>query len=142
MNEATATGLRNNFWLEFDSMPFFANVPGVQAMNAALDKYYPGLRTNATLFVQADADAWYAGLLLRDAVKAGGLTASDTPSAAEVIKGLTSLKGDTIGGLVPPLTFTPGQPHAVSCWFTARVQNGVPSVVNNGQVTCANGSSG
>ena len=54
---------------------------------------------------------------------------------------LNSLKGDNLQGLTVPLTFTAGQPHNVSCWFTTRVQNGTPSLVNNGQTTCLNGSS-
>ncbi len=132
----TAPGIKDNLWSEFSNMPFWSSAPEVQAMNTAVDKYYPGLRNNANEWSELAALEWPSGLLLGDAVKAGGLGTSDTPSAAEVVKGLESLKGDTLDGWAPPLTFTAGQPHPVDCWFTARLQGGVPSLTNDGKVTC------
>jgi branched-chain amino acid transport system substrate-binding protein len=137
MVEATATGLKNNFWCEFETVPFFSNNPAIQAMNAAMDKYYPGVRENPNNFLQANAQSWGAGLLLADALKAGGLTAAEAPTSAEIVKGLLSLHGDTLQGTAPPLTFTAGKPHPVNCWFTAQVRSGVPRLMNNGQPTCA-----
>ena len=110
-------------------------------MNAAVEKYYPGLVENKTVWSEAGVLSWTSGLLLDDAIKAGGLTATDTPSSAEVVKGLESLHGDTLQGMAPPLTFAAGQPHINNCWFTTRVLNGAPQVLNNGQVTCEKGSS-
>jgi branched-chain amino acid transport system substrate-binding protein len=110
-------------------------------MNTALDKYYPGLRHNPNTFSEQSAGSWVSGLLLRDAVKAGGLGPSDTPSSAEIVKGLQSLKGDTLDGWAPPLTFAAGQAHHVPCWFTGHLQNGVNTLANGGKVTCQNGSS-
>jgi branched-chain amino acid transport system substrate-binding protein len=136
MNLTEIPQFKNNLWAEFPDLPFFANTPAVQQFNAAIDKYYPGLRENPNKLTQDSFMAWTSGKLLEDAIKAGGLTPSDMPSAAEVKKGLESLKGDTVGGLTPPLTFSSGQPHHDNCWFTARVMNGVPQVQNNGQVTC------
>jgi branched-chain amino acid transport system substrate-binding protein len=141
MNEAAAPGLKDTLWLESPTLPFFATTPEVQAANAAMDKYFPGVRENTNLFVHDAFTVWISGKLLEDAVKAGGLTASGTPSAAEVITGLNSLKSDTVGGLTSPLTFTAGQPHTVDCWFTARVQNGgTATVENGGQPTCETGA--
>ncbi len=140
LNEAAAPGLKNALWLESPAIPFVATTPAVQAANAAMDKSYPGVRENKNLFVEDAFTLWISGALLEDAVKAGGLTAGATPTAAEVTTGLASLKGDTVDGMSPPLTFTPGKPHAVDCWFTARVQGGVTSVQNNGQVTCEHGT--
>ncbi len=60
--------------------------------------------------------------------------------AAEIVTGLESLKGDTLDGWAPPPTFPAGKPHPIDCWFTGKVENGVPSVANNGQVTCQHGS--
>jgi branched-chain amino acid transport system substrate-binding protein len=140
-NVFTAPGFKNSLWIQSANVPFFSNVPAVQTMNAAMDKYYPGVRENPNLWFENGLATWASGKLLQDAIMAGGLTAGDTPSAAEVVKGLTSLKGDTLGGLAPPLSFTAGAPHHIDCWFAARVQNGAASVVNNGQVACENGSS-
>jgi branched-chain amino acid transport system substrate-binding protein len=139
--EAMAPGLKNSLWNEFPAAPFFSTIPAVQAANAAIDKYYPVVRENSNLYSETAFMAWISGALLADAIKAGELTAGATPTAAEVTTGLDSLKSDDLQGLTVPLTFTAGQPHNVSCWFTTRVQNGTPSLVNNGQVTCLNGSS-
>jgi branched-chain amino acid transport system substrate-binding protein len=137
-----APGLTDNNWLEYVTHPYWDSAaPEVQAMNAAVDKYYPGLRSDTTNFTQVAAEAWPSGLLLADAVKAGNIGPTDAPTAAAIVRGLESLKGDTLQGWAPPLTFTAGQPHLITCWFTAHVQNGVPTLSKNGQVTCENGSS-
>jgi branched-chain amino acid transport system substrate-binding protein len=129
-------GINQNLWSPYENLPYWVNAPEVQTMNTALDKYYPGLRTNPNTFSEQSAGAWVSGLLLRDAVKAGGLGASDTPSSAEIIKGLESLKGDTLDGWAPPLTFAANQIHHVDCWFTGHLQNGVNMLANGGKVTC------
>ena len=137
----TTPGIKDTLWSSYNDIPFYADTPSIQQMNAAIDKYYPGMRSNGNEFSELAAYSWPSGLLLQDAVKAGGLGPSDTPSAAEVVKGLEALKGDTLQGWAPPLTFAPGKPHPVDCWFVGRLQNGVPSVLNNGQVSCEPGTS-
>jgi len=139
MNMVSAPGLNNNLWLESIGVPFFANTPTVQAADAAIDKYYPGLRSSLVWNENAIM-GWSTGLLLEDALKGGGLTSSSDPTASMATNGLYSLKADTLEGTAPPLTFTRGKPHLVDCWFTARVTNGVPTVTNNGQVTCESGT--
>jgi branched-chain amino acid transport system substrate-binding protein len=134
---ASAQGMKQNSWWAFEDLPYWASGPEVDAMNTAVDKYYPGLRTSSN-WNEGAAETWASGILLRDAVKAGGLTASATPSPAEIAQGLDSLKGDTLDGWSPPLTFHAGQLHIVDCWFTARLQNGTPSLTNGGRVTCGN----
>jgi branched-chain amino acid transport system substrate-binding protein len=136
----SSSAASKNLWMPFEIEPFFANSSNVSTMNAAVDKYYPGLRQNANDWSQLSAQAWVSGLMIEDAVKAGGLGASATPSAAEVTNGLLALKGDTLQGWSPSLTFTAGQVHPVDCWFTGKVQNGVASVANNGQAACENGA--
>ena len=138
---AQSAALSANTWFESNNIPYWVNSPAVQAMNTALDKYYPGLRTNAQLWEGTDLGDWASGVLLADAIKAGGLAPSDSPSAAEVLKGLNSLKGDTLGGLSPPLTFHVGQVNSVDCWFTFRLENGAEVQENNGKVTCGTASS-
>jgi branched-chain amino acid transport system substrate-binding protein len=136
----TAPGIEENLWAPFGTLPYFDNTPAVQTMNAAVDKYYPGLRTSAN-WNEIAAESWASGLLLDDALKGGGLTSSATPSPAEITAGLQSLKGDTLDGWAPPLTFAAGQPHPVTCWFTVHESNGVPALVNNGQASCESGTS-
>jgi branched-chain amino acid transport system substrate-binding protein len=140
-NQGQAPGLGKNMWSEYSLLPYWDNAPEVQTMNTAVDKYYPGLRNNVNYWQEGAASAWAAGILLDDAVKAGGLNATAAPSASEIVTGLDSLHGDTLDGWSPPLTFTAGQPHPVECWFTAHIQNAVPSLTNNGKLSCQNGSS-
>ena len=121
LNEASASGLKDHLWTPFPAIPFFANTPAVKAANAAINKYYPGLQKPSNIFYgEVGFMSWISGVLLETAIKAGGLTAKGTPSAAQVTHGLGSLKGTTLGGLTVPLTFTAGKPHNVSCWFTVH----------------------
>lgn len=133
---ATSDGVKDNLWAAFAFLPYFADKAPVKTMNAAVDKYYPGLRSDATTYNGGVPDAWVAGLLLEHAVKAGGLKPNDTPSASEIIRGLGTVKGETLDGWSPPLTFTPGAKHSVDCWFTGHLQNGTQSLANNGALTC------
>jgi branched-chain amino acid transport system substrate-binding protein len=135
--EPTAPGMKDHLSNEYNDLPFWANTPATQAMSAAVDKYYPGLLENANLFNEEAAMAWPSGILLEDAIKVGGLTAGASPTAAEVVTGLESLKGDTLQGWAPPLTFPAGKPHPIDCWYTARMNNGGPTLVNGGKVSCS-----
>jgi branched-chain amino acid transport system substrate-binding protein len=138
---ATTPGLERDLWQWYNNLPYWVNTPSTQEMKTAVEKYYPSLQKDPLLWTNLAAASWPSGILLEDAVKAGGLGPSDTPSASEIVKGLTSLKGDTLQGWYSPLTFTPGQPHPANCWFTARVQNSTPALLNNGKVTCQTGPS-
>jgi branched-chain amino acid transport system substrate-binding protein len=137
----TTPGLKDNLVAPFPNLPYFANTPATQAMNTAVDKYYPGMRQNPTAWTEFASESWPSGLLLQDAVKAGGLTAGGTPSASEIVSGLHSLKGDTLDGLAPELTFAPNQAHPVRCWFTAEIKNGQFGLPLGARTTCAGGSS-
>jgi branched-chain amino acid transport system substrate-binding protein len=136
---ATTAGLKDNLVGPSPNVPFYASTPAVTAMNAALDKYYPGLRENTAVYNEFSMGSWVAGLLFQAAAKAGGVGANGTtPTAAQVIKGLTSLKGETLDGMAPPLTFVPGQAHPVDCWFTYALKNGKFSLPNGTSTTCEN----
>jgi branched-chain amino acid transport system substrate-binding protein len=137
----TTPGLKKDTLSYDPNLPYWVNTPANQAMNAAINKYYPGLENNGAIWSGTSPLAWPSGLLLEDAVKAGGLGPNDTPSAAEVVKGLESLKGDTLQGMSPPLTFAAGKPHPVDCWFTSAVVNGQNQLLNNGKLTCSPGPS-
>ena len=65
--------MKNTLWAQFNYLPYFATSAPVKEMNAAVDKYFPGLRSNVTDWTQQGVGAWPSGILLEDAVKAGGL---------------------------------------------------------------------
>lgn len=141
MSMATTPGLSSGLYSEYGTIPFFANLPAVAQMDAAMDHYFPGVRQDDAVWSDLGAEAWASGLLLQAAVQASGMTASTTPSPSLITKGLDSLHGTTLDGMAPPLTFHAGQPHPVDCWFTARVKGGTPVLLNGGKVTCENGTS-
>jgi branched-chain amino acid transport system substrate-binding protein len=123
-------------YLNVTNVPYFADIPANRTMNAAFDKYFPGLRTNPN-FNETWASQWQSGLLFAHGAKAGGLGANGTtPTSAQLVEGLNSLKNDTLEGTAPPLTFTAGQPHPVDCWFTALMKDGKASLPDGLKVTC------
>jgi branched-chain amino acid transport system substrate-binding protein len=140
LNQTKSPAISKNLWSQYANLPFYANTPAVQAFNTAMDKYYPGVRENDNVFTEVAIQAWASGLVLEDAIKGGGLTPTGNPTAAEITKGLESLNNDTAQGLSPPLTFAAGKAHNIDCWFTARVQNGTPSVENGGKTNCVSGA--
>jgi branched-chain amino acid transport system substrate-binding protein len=134
----TDPGLKDNTWLSFSQYPYFVtSQPGIKALDAAIDKYYPGVRSNPNAPSGELVNAWASGTLLKDALQAGGLQAGTAPTTAVLLKGLYTMKNQTLGGLVPPLTFKKGQIHDVNCWFEGRWVNGTPHLLNGGQLTCA-----
>jgi branched-chain amino acid transport system substrate-binding protein len=135
---AAASGINENLHAGFTSIPLFATIPEVKVMEAAYNKYFPGLIANyqASDYSQHALTAWSSGLLLQDAVKASKLTRTAKPSAAEIVKGLLSLKGDTLDGMAPPLTFVAGKPHIVDCGFEGNIVDGITSVGNGGKPVC------
>lgn len=127
-------------WSEYGNLPFFADSPEITTFNAAMDKYQPGVRENTDLFTQDAYLAWVSMLLFETGIKAGSLTASSQPTAAMVIQGLDTLKGETLNGTAPPLTFTAGQTHKVECNWVVQVQDSKPTVLNNGKYACPSSS--
>jgi branched-chain amino acid transport system substrate-binding protein len=108
--------------------------PEIQAMQQALNTYKPGLLTNAD-FSPGSSMVWAAGLLFEAAAKAGHL--GDNPTPAQVLDGLYALKGETLGGLTAPLTFTKGKPTSLPCWFYYQVQGGKFTTPFGTTSTCA-----
>ena len=134
----TAPGIKADSWYEASTLPFFmTSNSAVQAMDAAVNKYYPGLVDKPRrVDRRKSTEAWASGLLLADAVKAGGLTSTGTPTSAEIVQGLGTLKDDTLEGLSPGVTFVAGKINPQDCWFIFKVVNGTPSMVNGGTPTC------
>jgi branched-chain amino acid transport system substrate-binding protein len=133
---ATVTGLKDNTWTSYGNLPYWQQDPAVNEMNAAVDKYYPGLRNDKDNFAQVAMSLWASGILMAHAVKASGVTATDDVTSDVVIKGLNSLKADDLGGLSPPLTFTEGKLHSVDCWFVGSLKSAALTLENGGKPQC------
>jgi branched-chain amino acid transport system substrate-binding protein len=105
-----------------DALPF--NETGTAAaktFHAALQKYEPSV-LNGSSFTQIDEVDWASGELFAAAAEAGDL--GNKPTSKQLEAGLYKLKGETLGGLTPPLTFHKGKPTTVSCIFIMGISNG------------------
>ena len=96
-----ATGL-NAPW--FDS-----SNAGVAEFRAAMAQYAPDVE-----LAGAPIQGWTSAKLL----EAAGSSITEPPTSESVLAGLYALRGDTLGGLAPPLTFTRGEvaPRYVCYW--------------------------
>jgi branched-chain amino acid transport system substrate-binding protein len=98
-----------------------ASIPAVKEFLDAMDTYHPGDRDSAQ-FAYDVIYPWIGGKLFEAAAKAANLGPSST--AADVKKGLWSLKNETLGGLSSPLAFSQGTTTFPNCYFVAKVQDG------------------
>jgi branched-chain amino acid transport system substrate-binding protein len=100
-------------------LPFWVkSTPGSKTMYKAFKKYKPSLTGSSTFNAEA-VQFWDSGLLLAAAVNASA--ASKSVTSASLVSGLYKLKGTTLGGMAPPLTYHRGVPNPVDCWFWGRV---------------------
>ena len=109
-----------------------SSVPAVAKFQDAIKKYAPNIGS------ELGPDAYYAyvaGVLFQTAVQAIPAGAAITPQAVK--QGLYTLKDNTLGGLAPPLTFTPGKPTLVDCYFTMGLSNGQFTTPVGARYNCA-----
>ena len=107
------------------------SVPGVKKFLDGLGTYAPSV-LDSPQFSYPLLYPWAGGELFAAAAKAVGLGPDST--SADVVKGLHALKGETLGGIAPPLTFPEGQPGFPLCYFTGSVKDGAFN--SDGDPTC------
>ncbi|HZE65185.1 MAG TPA: ABC transporter substrate-binding protein, partial [Sporichthyaceae bacterium] len=85
-----------------------ADLLGEKLFRAAMDRYAPTVRIEAS-----SALAWSCATMLERVVNLLGPSVHNVPlTRALIFKGLGLVKKETLGGLIPPTTYTAGQPHA------------------------------
>jgi branched-chain amino acid transport system substrate-binding protein len=99
---------------------------------AAVARFQPNL-VKASKGIQN----WVAGKL----IEVIGRTLPDQMTGADFIKGLYGLRGETLGGLVPPLTWREGQGSDGNslCVVPLKVASGKFAAANGDAYTCAPG---
>lgn len=98
------------------AFPFFdASTPASAAYQAMLKKHNLGDGGGASATY-----TYLAGKLFEKAVAAAG---PGQVTNASVRRGLYALKGETLGGLTSPLTYTEGKPTLINCWFVVGIEN-------------------
>jgi branched-chain amino acid transport system substrate-binding protein len=121
---ATASGLvadRLKDDPNLDGMVAGTNVfPSFQSGTPATDEYQRAMRTfgEGTALGEGPPLGWAAGKILERA----GANLGEPPTSAALLQGLWSIKDETLGGLVAPVTFIADQPVTPRpCWFTIVV---------------------
>jgi branched-chain amino acid transport system substrate-binding protein len=117
--------------------PFDTAIAAIKLWQATVNKYYPGDLKNPGLDPEVQISTYEGGLLLHDALIAAHLTSSEKVTTKLIIKGLYALKGDSLGGLAPPITYEHGTTHVIPCFFESKQVNGKVSILNGGKGVCA-----
>jgi branched-chain amino acid transport system substrate-binding protein len=103
-------------------VPWFdSSIPATKTMQAALQKYSPGITTSSS-FGATSTIGWSAGVVFATVAKEVGL--GPTSSTSVLISGLDQVKNNTFGGLTPPLTYSAGKPNTIPCSFLVGIKNG------------------
>ncbi|MGP0032695.1 MAG: ABC transporter substrate-binding protein [Acidimicrobiales bacterium] len=105
-----------------------ADTPAQATYQQAMKTYDPSLPGSATT-----AAEWAAGMLAVAADQDLGAT----PTSAQFLQGLWSIKNNNLGGLAPPLTFTQNADATPSnCYWEMILQNGQFVDPNHGNYQC------
>ena len=119
-NAWLSSPMLNGAVVALPTFPFTdTSAPATREFQQAMEEYFPN-ETSSQDFGAGDATEWTGGQLFAAAAEAAHL--SDHPTPAQVKQGLYALHGETLGGLVGPLTFTPGKPTAGLCAFVMQVK--------------------
>ncbi len=117
---------------EMQAFPWFSAAPGAADFRAAMAQYAPG-----QFYESPGATAvWTAFMVLRQALLNANV--GDTVTSDDVFRGLYTIKGLTLGGLLPePVTFTQATPpFQMHCYFLVSQkagqwsQDGTPCLTN------------
>jgi branched-chain amino acid transport system substrate-binding protein len=106
--------------------------PKLADFRVAMDRYQPGAPKSAVT-----AESWVTGKLLERI----GQSLPDDPSSQSFIDGLYALRGETLGGLLPPITFARDAGHVATnqCVIPVRVQDGGFVAASDDRFVCAPG---
>lgn len=91
--------------------------PLLADMRAAVKRHVPDAVMSSSL-----GRAWVAGKLVERAAALAGLPAQ--PTSADLLRGIYALKGENLGGLIPPVTFTEGRPYENHCVVPFLIEPG------------------
>lgn len=106
------------------TVPFFEDdFPVIKTMNAAFDKYAPGLRESKD-YGDPSVWQWTSGMLIAEAAKAGDVGKGKPLTAPALLAGVYALGSTDLQGMTPKLTFVKDQPQSNKCWFYAAIKDG------------------
>jgi branched-chain amino acid transport system substrate-binding protein len=108
----------NGFTVTNPTFPWIdGSVPVTAAFQKAIKTYSPDLNSGGPA-----ALSWAGGVITQEASK---FLSEQNPTSAELLKGLYTVKSNTFGGMVPPLTYTPELPRVVPmCYWISEIRDG------------------
>jgi branched-chain amino acid transport system substrate-binding protein len=107
----------------------FGGSPAAAAYLQANQQYAPSMALSS-----ATSISWASGQLLSRALEHLG---SVPPTSEAILQGLWSLRGDTLGGLVPPLTFSAHQAAPINpCYFVVAIRGARWTAPSGAQTQC------
>jgi branched-chain amino acid transport system substrate-binding protein len=106
-----------------ESNPVLADqsIPATRTFHTALSTYAPSV-LSSNEYNELDANAWASAQVFALAAQRAQIGPDST--SADLLKGLYTFHGETVGGLTPPLTYKPGQPLFVTCYFYTQIKGG------------------
>jgi branched-chain amino acid transport system substrate-binding protein len=109
------------------SFPYYFQFPQTKPYFQAVAKYAPQFAKGGSKYGTITVGAplvWTAGEAFKKAVENSGVSASDTVTRADVVKGLAQFQNETLGGITVPLTYNDGsKPNPQQkCFFLYKVQ--------------------
>jgi branched-chain amino acid transport system substrate-binding protein len=108
---------------------FQASNPSIAQYRDTMARYSPGNTVTAS-----GENGWAAAKLFELA----GTRGSDPTTSAGILDGLWSMKNETLGGLIPAVTFTKDQNAPdVKCWSVVVITGGQFTAPEGGQMHCA-----
>jgi len=119
----------NSMFISLTAAPWTStNIPAIAAFRKVIAQYGVGTGLDGSA-----VQGWTAGQLFL----AGTMHLPANPTGQDILDGLDTVKGNDLGGLTGPLTFTKGQnaPEVV-CWFQMQLRDGQFSSPNNGARQC------
>ncbi|WP_019878129.1 ABC transporter substrate-binding protein [Sporichthya polymorpha] len=127
---------RNTMTTSSGNAPWMlTDTPGLKEYHAALARYAPGTEADGN-----SLSAWASMKLLEAAVQNLGPGAAAKPlTATDLRTGLGKVKNETLGGLAPPITFSPGQkaaPQIPCVYFELLTEKGW-TAPNGSKAVCA-----
>ena len=129
----TTLGMEGNKDLEglvaaAQDFPWMVDTPATAQFHQAVQQYAPNLRLSGAATV-----AWASGMMLAKAIAHVG----PHPTPQDFLEGLWTMRNETLGGLIPPLTYVRNGPALpVQCFYVIELKGGRFSAPSGDAYSC------
>jgi ABC-type branched-subunit amino acid transport system substrate-binding protein len=103
-----------------------SSTPAEQLYHQSVQKYNPGLVQSVAAVI-----GWTGGMMAVAASKFLG----PNPTPAQFIQGLNTIQNETLGGIIPPTSYSPSGPTVAQCAYLLQVKGGKFTAPNGPKCT-------